>query len=132
MNKEENKNIALSFFENSNKGKIEASLELLSDNLVWTGIGRSRFSGVYKGKDRVLQDLVGPLFSSLKNGIHTSVENVIAEGEYVVLQATGRAETLDGREYNNRYCFVFRINREKIQEVVEYCDTALIDDVFGR
>jgi ketosteroid isomerase-like protein len=131
MNTEENKRIVFSFFENANKGNIDASLELLSDGLIWTGVGTSRFSGTYNGKEKVLQDLIGPLFSSLKQGIYSTVENMIAEGNRVVVQATGKAETLDGKEYNNTYCFVFKIEEGKICEVVEYCDTALINEVFG-
>ena len=131
MNIEKNKNIVLSFFENSNRGNLDASVELLSDGLIWTGVGTSKFSGTHKGKEKVLQDLIGPLFSSLKQGIYTTVENMIAEGDSVVIRATGKAETLEGKDYNNKYCFIFRIEQGKICEVVEYCDTALINEVFG-
>jgi hypothetical protein len=42
MNQKEGKDIAHSFFENANKGNMEASMELLSDSLVWTGVGSTR------------------------------------------------------------------------------------------
>jgi len=132
MNIEDNKNVASLFFEYGNAGNMEASLELLSDDLVWTGVGGTKFSGTFKGKQTVLQELVGPLFSSLKQGIHTSVEKMVAEGSHVVILASGAAETLEGVPYHNRYCFVFTIRDGKIREVVEYCDTALVDEVFGK
>lgn len=131
METEKNRKIAISFFESANIGDMESSLGLLSDDIVWRGIGTSRFSGEYNGKDTVLAELVGPLFSNLKAGIHTTVERTVAEGDHVVIQASGSAETVDGVEYNNRYCFILKIADERICEVVEYCDTALIDKVFG-
>lgn len=131
MSVEENKKIASSFFENANVGNIDASVALLSDDLVWTGVGNTRFSGTFSGKGNVMEQLVGPLFGSLKQGIHTTINSMVAEGDKVVLLASGKAETHDGTQYNNSYCFIFTITNGKICEVVEYCDTALVDKVFG-
>ena len=131
MSTEKNKEIVKAFFDYSNHGDMDSSLELLSDNLVWTDMGTSRFAGTYEGKETVLGELIGPLFSQLKSGIHTTIENIVSEGEYVVVQSSGRAETTEGVEYNNSYCQIFRVTNGKISEVVEYCDTALIGTVFG-
>ena len=55
-----------------------------------------------------------------------------AEGDIVIAQTAGTAETVDGKPYNNSYCQVMRIADGKIVEVKEYMDTALVDDVFGK
>ncbi len=132
MTTDANKQVALDFFEAGNRGDMDRCAELLSDDIVWTDIGTTRFSGTYSGKQTVAMDLLGPLFGQLKAGIHTDVENIIAEGDLVVVQSRGTAETIDGTPYNNIYCQVMRIADGQIHEVVEYMDTALIDAVFGK
>ena len=57
---------------------------------------------------------------------------MIAEGDVVVVQLRGKAETKDGRPYNNTYCHVFRMRNGKIGDVTEYFDTELASTVFGR
>lgn len=46
-------------------------------------------------------------------------------------QASGIAETLDGRPYNNTYCQVIQVRDGRIAAVTEYMDTALVSRVFG-
>ena len=79
----------------------------------------------------LLEQLLGPLFGQLKAGIRSEIEQLTAEGDRVVAQTSGIAETVDGKAYNNSYCQVIRIADGKIAEVKEYFDTALVDAVFG-
>lgn len=131
METNQNREVVEKFFALSNSGDSEGCFKLFSDDVVWTDIGTSRFAGTYSGKQSVLNDLIIPLFSQLKAGIQMRLENVISEGDQVVVQANGFAETLDGVPYNNSYCQVFRLRDGRICSVVEYCDTALINQVFG-
>jgi uncharacterized protein len=128
---EENKKIVLSFYDAGARGDMDTCFDLLSDDVTWTNIGSTRFSGTYSGKQALAEELLGPLFSQLKAGIASTLEQLTAEGDIVVAQTKGSAETLDGRPYNNRYCQVFRFANGKIVEVTEYFDTALLDSVFG-
>ena len=127
----ENKQVVLDFFEAGARGDMDACTALLSDEIVWTNIGTTRFSGSYSGKQALLEQLLGPLFGQLKAGIASELERLTAEGDIVIAQTTGTAETLDGKPYNNSYCQVMRIEDGKIAEVKEYMDTALVDAVFG-
>lgn len=131
MGMAENKQVVLDFYEASARGDMEACFALLADDVTWSNIGTTRFSGTYDGKQAIMENLVGPLFGQLKAGIASRLEHMIAEGDTVVAQTAGQAETLDGTPYNNTYCQVFRIRDGKIAAVREYMDTALIDAVFG-
>jgi ketosteroid isomerase-like protein len=131
MNVEQNKQIVQNFFEAGNRGEMERCMELLADDISWTDIGTTKFSGTYVGKDTLSKDLLGPLFGQLKAGIYSTIENIIAEGPFVVVQSRGAAETTDGKPYNNTYCHVFELRDGKIQAVTEYLDTALTNTVFG-
>ena len=128
----ENKRVVLNFFEAGARGDMDACMALVSDGIVWTNIGTTQFSGVYSGKQVLMEQLLGPLFGQLKAGIASEVERLTAEGDIVVVQTAGTAETLDGKPYNNSYCQVMRIEDGKIAEVKEYMDTALVVSVFGE
>ena len=128
----ENKQVVLDFYEAGARGDMDACFALLSDEIVWTNIGSTKFSGSFSGKQMLLEQLLGPLFGQLKAGISSEVERLTAEGDIVVAQTSGIAETLDGTPYNNSYCQIMRIADGKILEVKEYFDTALADTVFGH
>ncbi len=127
----ENKQVVLDFYEAGARGDMDACFALLADDVTWTNIGSTKFSGTYIGKQTIVDDLLGPLFSQLKAGISSQIERLTAEGDIVVAQTSGIAETMDGTPYNNTYCQVIRIRDGQIADVKEYMDTALIDSVFG-
>lgn len=127
----ENKQVVIDFYEAGARGDMDTCLALLSDDVVWTNTGSTRFSGTFSGKQALLEQLLGPLFGQLKAGIRSEIEGLTAEGDIVVAQTSGVAETLDGTPYNNTYCQVIRIADGKIAEVKEYFDTALVNSVFG-
>jgi ketosteroid isomerase-like protein len=60
-----------------------------------------------------------------RSAIAMTIENMIAEGDYVAEQARGKARTLDGQDYNNVYCRVWRFRDGKIAALTEYMDTEL-------
>lgn len=127
----ENKQIVLDFYAAGARGDMDACFALLADDVTWTNIGSTKFSGTYTGKKALVENLLGPLFSQLKAGIASEVEHLTAEGNTVVAQTAGTAETVEGVPYNNVYCQVIRIRDGRIAAVTEYMDTALIDAVFG-
>lgn len=127
----ENKQVVLDFYDAGARGDMDACFALLADNITWTNIGSTKFSGTYAGKKALAENLLGPLFGQLKAGISSQIERLTAEDDFVVAQTSGTAETADGTPYNNTYCQVIRICDGQIAEVKEYMDTALIDSVFG-
>jgi len=127
----EKKQVVLDFYEAAARGDMDACFAFLSDDIVWINTGSTKFSGTYSGKQVLLEQLLGPLFGQLKAGITTEIECLTAEGDTVVAQTSGTAETVDGTPYNNTYCQVIQIRDGQIAHVKEYMDTALIDSVFG-
>ena len=131
MGIEENKQVVLDFYEAGARGDMDACFALLADDITWKNIGSTKFSGMYTGKQAIAEELLGPLFGQLKAGIASRIERLTAEGDIVVAQTSGTAETLDGVAYNNTYCQVMQIREGQIANVMEYMDTALVDAVFG-
>ena len=127
----ENKQLVLDFYAAGARGDMDACFAMLADDITWTNIGTTRFSGTYSGKEALVAQLLGPLFSQLKSGIASKIERLIAVDDVVVAQTNGSAETHDGTPYNNTYCQVIRVRDGKIAEVKEYFDTALVNAVVG-
>lgn len=128
----DNKQVVIDFYEAGARGDMDTCFSLIADDITWTNIGSTKFSGTFTGKQALMEQLLGPLFGQLKAGIASTIEALIAEGDIVVALTKGQAETHDGTPYNNTYCQVIRIADGKIAEVNEYMDTALIDAVFGK
>ena len=107
-------------------------LEQWSADGVWTIPGSTKWSGIYAGKAEIARKLLAPMTAEMASLGRFEIENVIAEGNFVVVQgqATGRV-TKSGRPYNNTYCLVYEIVGGKIQRLTEYCDTELITSAFA-
>lgn len=127
----ENKELVSRFYDAGNRGDMDGFMALMADDITWTNIGSTKFSGTYSGKEALVENLLGPVFGQLKAGITATVDNMVAEGSFVVVQLRGEAETKDGQSYNNTYCHVFNISAGKISEVTEYFDTELVTKVLA-
>jgi hypothetical protein len=125
-----NKEIVQSFYDSANRGDMENCMGHLADDVTWTNIGSTKYSGAFHGKADLVARLLQPVFGQLQAGISSVVDNMVAEGDWVVAQSRGKAVTKDGRPYNNNYCHVFRIRSGKIVEVTEYLDTQLASAVL--
>jgi ketosteroid isomerase-like protein len=112
---------------------LDPMLATMSDDVRWTIIGTTKYSHVMNGKQEILDKLLKPIFSEMENMGSNHLDNVIAEGDYVVVQqhATGR-KTKTGNPYNNTYCLVYKVLNGKIKEITEYLDTELVTSAFGR
>jgi uncharacterized protein len=107
-------------------------LNALHDDVRWTVMGTTVFSDTYTGKQDVLARLFGPLMEQLVSPGSMEIQNLVAEGDYVVAQAQASDRvTKTGRPYNNAYCIVLKVADGKVTEIDEYCDTELITSAFG-
>jgi ketosteroid isomerase-like protein len=122
----ENKELVLGFFADIGKGNIQGALDRMAEDLRFTLIGTTRFSGVCKSRKEFVDRIMAPLGAQLEGPLTITADNLIAEGEFVVVQSHGRSTTRKGVAYDNTYCQVFRIADGRIREATEYLDTELI------
>ena len=132
MGTAENKELIRNMFAELSKGNPEAYLNAVADDVQYTIIGTTKYSSLYDGKQEVIARLLGPLGAQLEGHIEITPINFIADGEYVAMQAKGKAMSKNGVAYNNTYCHVFRIVGGKIKEITEYLDTELVTRCFGN
>jgi hypothetical protein len=131
MNVEANKKLVLDAYSALAAGNVEAYLSCLAENIQYTFFGNHRFARTYSGKMDLITHLFVPVSDLLEGGVNLRIDNVIAEGDQVVLEVQGEAQTKTGLVYNNSYCVVIKIMQQKIVEVREYMDTELAKSIFG-
>ena len=119
-------------FKAIGEGNAEPLLGLLDEQVQWTIIGNTKFSGTFIGKADVLARLLGPLGGLVDGHLHITVENIFAEGDFVAVQGHGQSKTVAGGTYNNTYCWVYRWRGDKIVALTEYLDTEVLTASFGR
>jgi len=128
----ENKEIVRNMFAELSKGNPQGFLGKMADDVRFTVQGTTKYSGTFNSKQELLSKVLGPLSAQLEGGLTITPDNLIAEGDYVVMQARGKSNTKSGGTYNNTYCQVFRLANGKVQEVTEYLDTELVTKAFGK
>lgn len=132
MSIETNKQIVRDAYGAINRGDVEAFMTLLADDVEWYFIGSHRFAGTIKGKDNVLNDVIGTLGAILSSPLQLEIKQLVAEGDKVVAEMQGTSRSAEGKEYNNIYAIILTLRDGKIKEMREYLDTELITEVFGR
>ena len=131
MSTAENKRLMQQIFAELAKGNSQPLVEALAEDIVWRVTGTTRFSKTYQGKASLINDLIGPLFSQLADQYTNVGDPFIADENYVAVECRGKATTKRGLPYNNKYCWVCRLENGKITEVTEYMDTHLVVTTFG-
>lgn len=126
QSKEQNKDIVRRAIAAISRGDLEGFMADAADDVTLSVMGEI-FPPIH-GKAKVLKGLRNALGARLENGgaIVMTIDNLIADGDYVAEQSRGRARTKDGKDYNNTYCRVWRIQNGKIHAMQEYLDTELV------
>lgn len=136
MSTETNKSIARRFFDAACSGDVDTVAALLADDATWwvprpfgeriapaAGVTFPA-AGVVTGRDAILSEFVGPVMSLFRPGsLSLHVQEVIAEGDKVVVLLHIDADVAKGGSYNNDYSLLLEIRDGRVQSVKEYLDT---------
>lgn len=110
----------------------EVFLARLSDDVVWTATGTSPVSGEYHGLAAYTDGVYRKLDAVLESWPRPQVERIVAEGEWGVVEfsSTGGLGK-NGVDYNMRYCWLMRVEGDRVTEVVGYYDTSKVEALFA-
>ena len=106
-------------------------VDLMADDFSWTIPGNATWSGTWRGKKAVRENLLAPLFARFADTYTNQAIRFIAEGDWVAVECRGKVTTKTGKPYNNTYCYVCRFADGKMRELTEYMDTELAASVLG-
>ncbi|MEV6771241.1 nuclear transport factor 2 family protein [Nocardia sp. NPDC051030] len=125
----ENKALIRGIFEQMARGNGRALTDAMSDECRWTFPGEWSWSGTWEPKSTVVHGLLRPLLTQFAD-YRSEADLILADDDRVVVQARGIGTTVAGEPYPQTYCFLFRIADGRITEVIEHCDTALVERVL--
>jgi uncharacterized protein (TIGR02246 family) len=105
-------------------GDVEAIRASFADDAVWTLDGDLPISGVWRGRDAIVDDFLGKAIAYYEPGsVSIEVTSLVADGELVAMEWTSRARTAAGEAYENHCIGMFTVRDGRIQAVREYMDT---------
>jgi ketosteroid isomerase-like protein len=131
MGTAENRDLIRRIFEGLEIGDGRLLFESMADDFRWIIPGTTKWSKTYEGKEAVANDLMRPLRGKIEGRVKTKAQRIIADGDFVAVEARGDNVTKAGEAYCNTYCFVFRLEGGKLKEVTEYQDTELATRALG-
>ncbi len=132
MNTEQRKETIRQAVKGITEGNPGPMLNMMDDGVQWTTIGNTRFSGLYDGKQELIERLFGALGEYIDGQLHITLDNMFGEGEFIAVQGRGESKTKAGGTYNNTYCWIYTWSGDKVVAVTEYLDTELVTASFGR
>lgn len=131
MSAEENRRLLQEIFDQMAQGNTRAMSNAMADDFRWVFPGNWSWAGSWEPKSVVLDALLRPLMAQFTE-YRSEADLIFAKDDRVVVQARGYATTVRGEAYHQNYCYIFRVADGRLAEVVEYCDTALVERVLER
>jgi len=128
MTQQDNKRIVAHFFDAFSRGAIDEAFAAMDDSATWWVPGTLPFSGI-KSKAQYLQ-IVGSSRNGFPAGIRFEVKSLVAESDSVAAEVESLGQHKNGKTYNNKYHFLFRLKGGKFVEVKEYMDTLHLHDLI--
>jgi len=92
-----------------------------ADNATQMALGLP--SDMLESRDGIVAFLVDHFRRLFPHGAQFEFTKVIAEGDTVVFEQRMRASTINGRDYDNRYCWIFEMDGVRVRRIREYMDT---------
>jgi uncharacterized protein len=127
-----NKQVIVEYFDAVSRADKDAILGLLTTDFMFKGMGRHPDWMRYQWGPEAFADAPREMSTKMKKPIVMNLRGMIAEADRVAVQADSYAEMKNGKIYDNAYHFVFTFQNGKISEVLEYCCTYTVFEVFGE
>src|ERR687897_2882430 len=112
-------------FANLENGKSEAFFEHVADDVSWTVMGTHPLAGNYRTKADFLTHTFARLDKILKEGVVLRVTNILIAGDSAAVEMESLSTALNGKPFDNRYCWIVYFSNGTIVEVRAYLDSAL-------
>lgn len=130
---EESRRTVEAFYKAVAAGDTDGVVAAFAEDVEVEVMGRSPIAGRHVGREAFIADAWSQVTDELDPDtvkMADTWEIFAAEGDRVVARMTGIAATRSGKRYDNSYCHLFRIRDGRIAEMIEYLDTALLDEAI--
>jgi ketosteroid isomerase-like protein len=124
----QHKAIISRFFDALNRGDVDTVVNTYAENGQVQTMGGTLISGTFS-KEHITASVNG-IFEVFPLGLKFSIDDMVAEGNKVAVEATSLGEHVSGKTYSNEYHFLFEFLDGKLIKLKEYMDTEVVTDVL--
>ncbi len=119
-------------FKNLETGNSDNFFEQVSDDVSWTVMGTHPLAGTYHSKEDFISHTFERLNRILEEGVILKVKNILIQDDTAVVEMESVSTALNGKPFNNTYCWVVYFQDEVFIEVRAYVDSALVQKVIDE
>lgn len=135
MPSEDNRSVVRRFYAavaSKNAGEDIDLTRHFTPNAEWTLPRTSPLHGKLKGPEAIAGLFEGAVDDYYQAGsMRYDYHAELADGDFVMMQFTLSAITANGKDYENDYAMLFRLENGQIAHVKEFFDTALLFSALG-
>ena len=133
MSAQQNEEIVRTFFRNLSSGDLETVRPMWHKDGEWevmvTGIPGV---GTHKGRDVIIDEFLTPVRGMFKPGDpKIRIKTLFGKGDLVACETHTTGTFMDGRPYDNQYCWVLEIRDGLILKLREYMDSYYVSTLVG-
>lgn len=131
MDIEDNRRVALAFFERFDAGDVPGVLDLMADDICYWLAGKPGSNATAGERSKAeMADIFRRMEAAMTGRLRMAVKGCVAERDKVAVEAVSRGELRNGRVYEQEYHVLFTLRDGKIAAAREYMDTAHVDAVW--
>ncbi|EKF84707.1 hypothetical protein A994_12548 [Methanobacterium formicicum DSM 3637] len=119
-------------FKNLETGNSDIFFKHVSDDVSWTVMGTHPLAGTYLNKEDFISHTFRRLNRILEEGVILKVKNILLQDDTAVVEMESISTALNGKPFNNTYCWVVYFKNDVIVEVRAYVDSALVQKVIDE
>lgn len=113
-------------------GHNELFFQQVAPDVQWSVMGHHPLAGTYQNKEDFISHTFQRLNKILKEGVVLEFKNIFIDGEVAIVEMESLSTALNGKPFNNTYCWITRFENDVIVEVRAYVDSALVQKVIGE
>ena len=121
-----------SLFADLENGRTDVFFDHVAEDVNWTVMGTHPLAGTYHTKADFLAHTFARLNKLLKEGVILRVSNLLVDSDTAVVELQSLSTALNGKPFNNRYCWIARFSNGTIVEVRAYLDSALVQRLIDE
>jgi ketosteroid isomerase-like protein len=121
-----------SLFANLENGRPEAFFNHVAQDVKWTVMGTHPLAGTYHTKENFFAHTFARLDKLLKEGVVLRVSNLLVDGDTAAVELESLSTALNGKPFDNRYCWIARFSNGTIVEVRAYLDSVLVKQLIDE
>ena len=117
-------------------GQGQALMELLSEDIEWTIVGKSLVAGTTRGKTELREKVLAPFGARFAQSSErfrpVTVHGIYQEGDTVVAYFDGRGTANDGKPYLNSYAWFLTFKQGLVVRATAFFDSIAFNDLWQR